>query len=386
MAKNVTETATLTPNQLAARLCYRLATCPDEIDEVPEDALLALAEVVGTPLTTEQLLQYAAKLRRAADRYDVSRAQLIARWGPRMDPEVTLSDDEALAFIVRQFLEVDHSVLYEQGVTASRSLYQRGTIRDSELNFPGSMPCWTLHLTTQGEALFLNECMEVTVRRGDMMLFSPEASYHYGLHPSAERWEHLWALFQPRSHWQQWMDWQKLAEGVMYLTLPTPEVAPAVEGLFDQLLQLNEVNSPYQSDLQQNRVEEILIRAREYGARSDAIAQDKRIERACNYIQSNLTEKFCVADVAAACNLSSSRLAHLFKEHMGLSLKSWSSNLRLQYARKKLLNSNDSIAVIAREIGYENPNQFSSYFRKSTGCSPREFRQSFREQKFDRSY
>ena len=96
-------------------------------------------------------------------------------------------------------------------------------------------------------------------------------------------------------------------------------------------------------------------------------------------MQAHLAEKFSVDDVAAACNLSTSRLAHLFKDHMGVSPKSWSNNLRLQQARRLLLGNSDSINYIARQVGYEDSSQFTKYFKRNLGCSPREFRQSFRE-------
>jgi AraC-like DNA-binding protein len=96
-------------------------------------------------------------------------------------------------------------------------------------------------------------------------------------------------------------------------------------------------------------------------------------------MQAHLTDGFSVDDIAAACNLSTSRFAHLFKEHMGVSPKSWGNNMRLQQARKLLLGNSDSINLIARQVGYEDPSQFTKYFKRNMGCSPREFRQSFKE-------
>jgi len=53
-------------------------------------------------------------------------------------------------------------------------------------------------------------------------------------------------------------------------------------------------------------------------------------------------------------------------------------NLRLQQARKILLGSTNSISAIAKQVGYDDPTQFTKYFKKNLGCSPREFRQSFK--------
>ena len=62
---------------------------------------------------------------------------------------------------------------------------------------------------------------------------------------------------------------------------------------------------------------------------------------------------------------------------MGIGPKAWANNARLQLARKRLLNSSDSIGAIAQSLGYEDPGQFTKYFKQNLGCSPREFRRSF---------
>jgi AraC family transcriptional regulator of arabinose operon len=151
-----------------------------------------------------------------------------------------------------------------------------------------------------------------------------------------------------------------------------------METSFRQLIALKDDNSPYKDDLRSNRLEEVLIRAREYSAARDRPLGDKRIQSACDYMQTHLAEGFSVDDIAAACHLSTSRLAHIFKEQMGVSPKSWGNNMRLQQARKLLLANNDSINHIARQVGYEDPSQFTKYFKRNMGCSPREFRQSLR--------
>ena len=44
------------------------------------------------------------------------------------------------------------------------------------------------------------------------------------------------------------------------------------------------------------------------------------------------------------------------------------------YARKRLEESEDTVAVIAKEIGFESSQYFSVVFRKQTGMSPGEYR------------
>lgn len=369
----MTITATLSPIQQAAQLCYRMVISPLDQTLISDDGLKAIQDIVGSPISAEEIIHLGSKLRQG-NNFDAMREQILDKWQDRMDSRQSLNEKNSLAFILELFSELDHAVLFDHDITANHSSYQRGMVRDSELKFPGSMPCWTLHLTTRGKALFLNENMEVEVGRGDMMLFQPDACYHYAIHPSTDNWEHLWVLFQPRAHWREWLEWAVVDDGIMHLSLPDSESFALIEDLFRQLVALKDESSPIRSDLQHNRLEEILVRA---SAQAHRIPADKRIDCACEYMLAHLNTKFSVDDIAASCSLSTSRLAHLFKQHMGVSIKSWSNNMRLQQARKLLLRGNDSIGLIARQVGYEDPTQFTRYFKKNMGCSPREFRHAF---------
>jgi AraC family transcriptional regulator of arabinose operon len=373
----MTKTATLSPFQQAAKHCYHWYTSAPDDSLVPDEGLPVLQAIIGSPMSAEELLHFGNKLRQSED-FPALRDKLADKWHESIGARAAPDEEDAHAFILELFSEVDHAVIYDHGINAGSSHYERGAISDSELRILSGMPCWTLHLTVEGSALFLNENMEAQVGRGDMMLFHPDASYHYGIHPGAEHWGHLWVLFQPRPHWGEWMEWEALDDGVLRLPCPDSDNVIAIEKLFRQLLILSDNAGPYQCDLQYNRLEEIIIRARGCNSREHTKRPDPRIEHACEYMQGHVEQKFSVEDVASACNLSPSRMAHLFKEHMGVSLKSWSSSLRLQQARKKLLNSNDSVSQIARQVGYDDPSQFTKYFKKSLGCSPRSFRQSFR--------
>jgi len=376
----MTETADLSDMQQAARLCYRLFEGPLVEADIPPEGLIALQSVLGSPVSAGELLQVTNRLRNHQNFAEVH-TNLMANWQARLESVASLSDDDALAFMQALFGTLDHAALYDHGVNASISLHKRGSVIGVEMQYPGNMPCWTVHLTTGGTGLLLNEQMEARVERGDMMLFHPQARYHSGLHPAAEYWEHFWALFQPRPHWNEWLNWHEIDEGILVLHLPDEQSTAAMESLFNDLVSLRDDPSPQQNDLQHNRLEEILIRTSAYKLESPQKSLDKRVQHACDYMQGHMAERFSIDNVAAACNLSTSRLAHLFKEHMGVSPKSWSNDLRLQQARKLLLAGRDSIARIASMVGYEDPNQFTRYFTKNMGCSPRAFRQAFLKRK-----
>ena len=372
------KTAELSQAQKAARLCYRWYSGKLLEQQISDDEMAALQPFIGSELSAAELLQFGERMRQS-DHFSLTSGPLLNRWRARMDSKQGLSDQDALSFIQELFTSFDHSLIYDHSLVANVSHTSRGDATDRDKVFPGTMPCWTLHLTTKGKALFLNEQMELEVNPGDMMLLQPEAHYHYGLHPAADEWHHLWALFQPRPHWGEWLNWQTLDQGVQYLSIGDPQIREQLIVIFQSLIALKDTSSPYQADLQYNRLEELLIRAKENQPDGEHKQADQRIANACDYIMRHLSQSFSVDDVATACNLSPSRIAHLFKQQMGVSLKAWSNSMRLQQARKLLLNSSDSISSIARQVGYEDPAQLAKSFKKNMGCSPREFRQSFQQ-------
>jgi AraC family transcriptional regulator of arabinose operon len=373
----MSKSTALSPIRQAAQLCYRLLSSPRAQADVPKEDLAALAIVVGSPITPEELLQITNRSRSQSD-YASVQARLLDTWKSRFESPATLTDDDASAFLQALLGALDHAAVYDHGITASTTVLERGTASSAEMQYPGNMPCWTLHLTSEGTGLLISDDMEARVQRGDMMLFHPQGRYHSGLDPAADRWRHFWALFQPRPHWTEWLKWEPLGKDFQILHLPDEQSVNEMEDVFSQLVALKHNQNPLLNDLQHNRLEEILIRAAAHNLASSPKFPDERVLLACDYMHSHLTDKFKIDDVAIACNLSPSRLAHLFKKHMGLSPKSWSNNLRLQKARKLLLTAELSISQIAQDVGYEDAAYFSRYFTKNMGCSPRAFRKDFR--------
>jgi AraC family transcriptional regulator, arabinose operon regulatory protein len=363
--------ADIGPIEQAAILCYR-----SYVDmSVDEAGMQAVFEIFGSPLSQQQIRHVLTRSRQS-DSFDRLQSGIISQWQHRFDSQQGLGESDAQIFLQELFASFDHNLLFEYGISASTTVIERGTVSDSWASYDGTMPCWTVHLTTKGKALYLNDNFELNAGPGDALLFRPEAKFHCGLSPGARRWEHCWALFQPKQHWDDILDWQRLDTGIHHVTLSAKDSRTRIERAFQELLALNEEPGPMQSDLQYNKLEELLIRAKgQSAAPEDAI--DKRIQKACDYMRRNIESGFRLDEVAVACNLSTSRFAHLFREQMGISPKCWSNNVRVQQARKLLLTDNDDINCIARKVGYEDPAQFSRYFKKSIGCSPREFRKAF---------
>jgi two-component system response regulator YesN len=72
--------------------------------------------------------------------------------------------------------------------------------------------------------------------------------------------------------------------------------------------------------------------------------------------------------------LSVSRLAHLFKEHVGITVIEYLTNIRINQAKQRLLGGDGNCTQICFEVGYNNQSYFTRIFKQVTGMTPRQFR------------
>lgn len=81
-----------------------------------------------------------------------------------------------------------------------------------------------------------------------------------------------------------------------------------------------------------------------------------------------------VDHLASIVHLSTVYVSSIFKEETGHNLKRIITDLRLMHAKEMLSRTNLSIADIALSVGYRSSNYFSKLFRKETGLTPNEYR------------
>ncbi len=84
-----------------------------------------------------------------------------------------------------------------------------------------------------------------------------------------------------------------------------------------------------------------------------------------------------LSDLAALCGLSVRQLTRAFRASRGHSIGDYVEQCRVDHARR-LLATEISVKAIGYSLGFASPSSFSFAFRRATGQTPREFRQSLR--------
>lgn len=94
-----------------------------------------------------------------------------------------------------------------------------------------------------------------------------------------------------------------------------------------------------------------------------------------NYAQKHLSEPISVASLASSLYLSRTYLAAKFKEETGMTLSEFLLGEKIEEGKRLLRYTDKSIASIASYLGFSSQGHFANAFRKSTGLSPKEYRQ-----------
>lgn len=100
------------------------------------------------------------------------------------------------------------------------------------------------------------------------------------------------------------------------------------------------------------------------------------INRAINYINYNYDSKISLKDVAKELHLSKQYLCSTFKKETGENMSLYINRLRIEKAKKMLLEPDNSIKEIFEEVGYSNQQYFSKVFKRITGMTIMDYRKA----------
>ncbi|EXJ12492.1 GlxA family transcriptional regulator [Nitrincola nitratireducens] len=99
---------------------------------------------------------------------------------------------------------------------------------------------------------------------------------------------------------------------------------------------------------------------------------------AVELMRNNIEEPLSLEDIAQYANLSRRQLERYFERHLNVSPSKYYIELRLEQAKRLLLQTNMPVIQIAVACGFISPTHFSRAFRKKFGLSPKKIRFSIR--------
>ena len=99
------------------------------------------------------------------------------------------------------------------------------------------------------------------------------------------------------------------------------------------------------------------------------------VSKAKEYVHNNYTdEKLSLDEVCHVLGVSNSYFSTVFKKKTGKSFIGYLTDFRMDQASRLLIETNDKSYIIAKQVGYTDPNYFSYVFKRRFGVSPSRYR------------
>ena len=124
-----------------------------------------------------------------------------------------------------------------------------------------------------------------------------------------------------------------------------------------------------------NNVRYILKMAMEIRDRESGKHYRNLLAQALNYIDKHYSENsISMNGVAKEVNLSPSYFSAVFSQEVGQTFVEYLTQKRMEAARRLLQQTDQKSSEIANAVGYKDPHYFSYIFKKTQGCTPRDYR------------
>lgn len=100
------------------------------------------------------------------------------------------------------------------------------------------------------------------------------------------------------------------------------------------------------------------------------------VSAALLFIQNNFKEKFGIQDMADALDVSYATLSNRFKEETRCTINDYLNRYRIQKSIELMMKGEETIYIIANEVGFQDYKYFISVFKKYVNHTPSTFIQN----------
>ncbi|MBR6250612.1 MAG: helix-turn-helix domain-containing protein [Bacteroidales bacterium] len=101
---------------------------------------------------------------------------------------------------------------------------------------------------------------------------------------------------------------------------------------------------------------------------------DSRVEQLYKYLKSNFHRCIRINEAASHVNTSTVTLSRIVKQCTGMSYVAFLNEIRLDNAKRMLMDSDMNISEICYSTGFNNVSNFNRFFKRKFGITPTEFR------------
>lgn len=116
-------------------------------------------------------------------------------------------------------------------------------------------------------------------------------------------------------------------------------------------------------------------------ARMEMESESRRVNKVQRYLAEHYRENVRLNDVAELVGMTPVAFCRFFHLRTGKTLSDYIIDHRLGRAARLLVDSTMSVAEISYDCGFNTLSNFNRLFKRSKGCTPKEFRENYHKRK-----
>lgn len=237
---------------------------------------------------------------------------------------------------------------------------------------PAVRETYILHIILSGSGYYMVDGKRFHLKGGEGFLIEPGVSTFYQA-DMKDPWTYLWLGFSGKEVVEKYLKRVSLTSGNYSFSVKDPEVfLDYIQKCFSKIEHTlaNELFlDGYTFEFLASLVENSKIITNTY-----EVKENDYVNEALHYLYNNYTKQINVTQIAKNLRVNRSYLSRIFKESIGMTIKDYLLELRINHAADLLSMSNLPIEVLALESGFTNAEMFSKLFRKERGKTPKEYR------------
>ncbi|HFL7943007.1 TPA: helix-turn-helix domain-containing protein [Pseudomonas putida] len=241
----------------------------------------------------------------------------------------------------------------------------------------------TLVCVTQGICTQMVDFRPVACAPGSLLVLRPGQAHNFGLE---ENWEGWILLFRPEFVLPTSTTSRDLKFAVDLKRLPEHFVLGdndlrTVTGTIEQIhmdtqlnATLNDVHTLLHHQLYALLTRLSILQACQQSQDTVIAPALQRFKRFQELVEERFAQSHQVADYASQLGYTEKSLSRAVMAAMGVTSKAFIASRVALEAKRLLVHTNVPVASIALHLGFDEPTNFSKFFRREVHCTPAEFR------------
>ena len=230
----------------------------------------------------------------------------------------------------------------------------------------------TLVCVTQGECQQMIDFKSIACGPGSLLVLRPGQAHNYGMETDWDGWN---VLFRPEFVLP--VDLDRLPEHIVLRGNELRTVMDAIRQIQEDAAMeapLDDVHALLRHQLHALLARLAILQGRQHAHEAPPSAAMLRFKRFQQLVDERFSQWHQVASYADQLGYTEKSLARAVAATMGTTAKVFiAARINLE-AKRLLVHTDLAVAAIADKLGFEEPTNFSKFFKREAGCTPAEFR------------